>query len=190
MNNLNIKLLVITLLLLSSFVSKASGQNQGGIVYGNDWAFIVAAPEGWYMNTKTGLPVSTAFLQLKPNIPPSTKIPPAFMYITLSTKNANDPDINSLIKHDIEAFTKTSPNLKISSHKPIRTGDKRPAKTQSFKNTKDGRFELVAYQDYDKKMYKFVISASSDKELMQQTNSFKKMVNSFSNVKDGVKFEK
>ncbi len=38
-------------------------------------------------------------------------------------------------------------------------------------------------------MYKFVISASSDKELTQQTNSFKQMVNSFNNVKDGVQFK-
>ncbi len=74
------------------------------------------------------------------------------MYITLSTKNTNDPDINSLIKHDQKAFIKTSPNLQISSHEPIETGDKRPAKTQSFKNTRDGRFELVAYQDYNNKV--------------------------------------
>lgn len=183
MKRLTTNLLAITLLLANSLFAKADDESAGGIVYGSDWAFVVKAPDGWIMNTKTGLAVSTAFLQKHPAIPQDSQIPPALMYITVSSKNTNDPDLNALINHDKDAFIKTSPNLIISPRDSLKTGDKRLAKVLSFKNTSSGRPELVAYQDYDNKMYKFVITASSDEELTQQTISFSEMIESFNAVK-------
>ena len=190
MKRLTTNLLTIMLLLATSFFAKANDESAGGIVYGSDWAFVVQAPDGWIMNTKTGLGVSTAFLQQHPVIPQNSQIPPALMYITVSSKNKNDPDLDALINHDKDAFIKTSPDLIISSRDSLKTGDKRLAKVLSFKNTSSGRPELVAYQDYDNKMYKFVITASSDEELTQQATSFSEMIESFNVVRNGVKFEK
>ena len=176
---------------LSSVSALEANVCAGGIVHGSGWAFLVASPEGWCMALDSGLPVNSAFFQIKSKEQPtpSSSAPPTFMYMTLSKKDQNDPNLASLIAHDEEAFRQTSPNLKITAMSPLNTSDKKPAKVRQFEGGQGERCEIVAYKEYDALMYKIVISAPSCAQLEMHRDSFAQLVGSISNFDGGVQLQ-
>lgn len=158
----------------------------GGIIYGQTWAFMVNSPSGWSMTRQSGLPVSAAFFQDHPTDQASNKSP-SFMYITVTTVDAQTVTLTELEQQDEADFRAESKDLTISPGPVLSAADKQPVIIRRFDNTRDGRCELVAYHRYADAMYKIVLSAPSSSSLDQHKTSFAKLVSSF--VGMHIKFE-
>ncbi len=178
------KLIVFLLLIIISVTTNADDSQtkdrsccgDGGIVYGDKWAFLVSAPSGWSMTTESDLPVNVAFFQTKKN-EKSTKTP-AFMYITVYERNSDAPNLDQFITNDENNFRAESSDLKVTKNN-LPTIKNKNVSIRQFDNTRDKRSELIAYQEYEDWFFTIVLSAPLENELTSKKNDFVKLLDSF-----------
>jgi len=177
-----------SLLLLAVFSASALAQpasqpvapeSDGGIVYGDKWAFLVNAPDGWRMTTHSDMPVNAAFFQVTP-AEPTTGAAPTMMYVTVTLANPQTPDVAALIKQDEEDFRSESKALEVTRHPELKSADGNTSVVRRFEKTRDGRSELVAYHQYGEAMYELVLSAPNSRALEMHEPAFFYLVNKFS----------
>lgn len=94
------RLLILFIGFISISQSLADENNccdfDSGIIYVDNWAFLINTPSGWSMSTNNpDLSVNVAFFQTK--IDTNTDNPPAFMYITVTKKSTGVPNISQNI---------------------------------------------------------------------------------------------
>jgi hypothetical protein len=175
---------IVFLLLIVSVIANADDSQikdknccvDGGIVYGDKWAFLIGAPTGWSMTTESKLAVNVAFFQTK--IQQNLKNPPAFMYVTVTQKSETAPTLEKFIANDESYFKAESNALKVTEVKQIKT-KKNDVLIRKFENTGSQRNELIAYQDYEDWIFSLVLSAPSENDLSTNQNAFVEMLDSF-----------
>ena len=147
------KLIAIFLVVVSTFSYADDSQNccnDGGIVYGEKWAFLVSAPNGWLMTTKSTLEVNAAFFQTKKLDDLQTT--PTFMYITVFKKTDNTSNLDKFVTNDENYFKTESPALIVTKDVRLEVKNKNTI-FRKFDHTNNQRNELIAYQEYEDWIY-------------------------------------
>lgn len=173
------KFITMLLFLVSTLAYADDSQNccnEGGIVYGDKWAFLVSAPNGWLMTTKSNLEVNVAFFQNKKRDDLQTT--PTFMYITAFKKPDSTSSLDNFIANDESNFKAESTTLIVTKDIQLSVKNKNII-VRKFDHTRNQRSELIAYLEYDDMIYTLVITAPSESELSALRNAFVEMIDSF-----------
>lgn len=109
-------LLTLLLTFIFSNQSLADKNNccgDGGIIYGDKWAFLVSAPNGWNMSTTSNLGVNVAFFQKE--FDKNAGNTPAFMYVTVTKKLKRCQTFQDILQMTKNTLEKSLTILKLTN---------------------------------------------------------------------------
>jgi len=125
------KLILLAILFASiSLAQTTEGDSLNtGIVYGDDHAFAVSAPEGWVLDNSSSVNQGLhAVFYPKSG---SWKTSPSVMYVNTSNKRVKGNEtLEKLMAFDIEQSQKRDSSIKIADLSPVTTKDKKQAKVK------------------------------------------------------------
>ncbi len=164
--------------LLSTATVHADDNTQdGAILSGKDYAYIVATPDGWKM-----ISVTFADAVFHPIVFPY-KTTPVIIYVRSATKSelgiTNIEQLNAL---DLAEMKKKSPKLISKKIGYLKTKDESEIPVYSFEG---GKFiEAVAYANQEKTITVFVLSAETRKAYDDSYKAFVDIVGSYFFITD------
>jgi len=155
-----------------------AGQNSG-IIYGDNWSYLIMAPDGFQWDSTTlqsqgiwGLFYKTD--QAKYN---GNKLN---MYINPVVKGNGYPStIDELIQWDTDFYKKNNPSLVITYYKDFELGDSKKARGYYFDDKQKGYYLLFSYITEEKASFVFVMSARSIEERIENENAYAELLKSF-----------
>lgn len=180
-------LLAIVLLLFSYSNSPASEEGNAGIIYGDNHAFIVEPPEGWVLDSQSG--VSQGLYAVFYPLGLSWSTSNAVMYVNTAAREGSQ-SVSSFIDEDVARFKKDSPDIQVERGKPITTGDGKTAEVRYFSNDQRGNSEAVAYVPEDTIFALIVLTARTRDAFDSARPAFNKLVKSYIFVTKDVIIEK
>lgn len=161
--------------LLSTATVHADDNTQdGAILSGKDYAYIVASPAGWKM-------ISVTFADAV--FHPIDKTTPVIIYVRSATKSdlgiKNVEQLNAL---DLAEMKKKSPKLVSKKIGYLKTKDESEIPVYSFTG---GTFiEAVAYADQEKTITVFVLSAETQEAYDDSYKAFRDIIGSYLFITD------
>lgn len=169
-------ILVILLLMLS--LPAVFCQN-GGIIYGDTWAYTIMAPDGFVWDTTSlqSQGIWGLFYKAGQGKYYGNKLN---MYINPVRKGDGYPtEQDSLIKWDTDYFKANNPGLVITYYKDFELGDGKTAKAYYYDD--DGRkyYMTYAYITEENASFIFVLIARSKDERTQNEDAYAKLLKSF-----------
>ncbi|MCO6510895.1 MAG: TonB family protein [Aridibacter famidurans] len=187
---MKLKISLVALLVLA-VVSSVLAQDEdstddqrSGILYGKNHAYSVTAPTGWVLDNKAGVNqgVHAVFYPVGSSFARAT----AVMYTNVWMKDAEHPDLNSIIEADIRKFRERSENLKVSDAAAIAIDGGKKALVKHFWGDVHGNFEAIAYIDEPKLAVLFVLSSQTKKDFDTSLSAFEELVKSYSFLTEDV----
>ena len=188
---------VIALMLLCSFAyaqEKSEKSGDSGIIYGENHAFTLTAPEGWVLDNTSGRGQGLQAVFYPQGS--SWQKGAAVMYANVYQKrNVKEEPLEKVIEGDVAEFRKRSAELNVTDAEPIhlvkdeRVKDKK-ATVKYFTGDAHGNHEAVAYVDEGKVVVMLVLSARSKKVFESSLPAFKELVGSYFFLGDKVTFQK
>jgi len=161
--------------LLSLITSLAFPQHQagGGIVYGEEIAVLVSAPNGWVLDNMSGKPqgLHAVFYPTGSSFAKSKVV----MYVDIA-KLANDQSIMRFIEEDIQRFRKRFSNLKVEAQPNLFTLNAQKVEIRHFTGDKWANHECVGYAKYKRSIAIYVLSARNAREFKAALPAFNKMI--------------
>ncbi len=176
---------------LSSLNSKDStNTGPAGIIYGPNYSYSLAAPEGWLLDNQTGKQqgLLAVFYKEGDNLQTSDVV----MYSNTISKSATKPDLSAVIDYDLKGFKNAYPDLEISDAPDLATMDISGAKAKvkyEF-NEPMTRYQAVAYIDTPNTVVLIVLDAKNKIAFDSNVASFEKLVNSYFYVTSKVEIRK
>ena len=152
-----------------------------GLVFGKDYAFAVTAPDGWVLDTESGIQQGLHAVFYPTGS--SWKESQAVMYVNAAAK----PDtLDKFVEGDVANFRKGSPRLKVSDEEPLTVEGKQRVVAKRFVEDQLGNFEAVAYVEESKVVVTLVLSARTQGEFDAALPAFRRLVSSYRFVSDKV----
>lgn len=186
--NLLFVIFLVSMPLLSSRVAFANDDQGGGIVYGDDHAFLLVAPDGWVLDNKAGVQAGLHAVFYKKGS--SWKDGTVVMYANTAHKsNKGNESLDALIKTDLARFKSHSPDVRMIDAGKIKIG-KKEAVIKKFVGDKWGNHEAVAYIDETKIISILVMTSRNKKEFDASYPSFIELVKSYTFITQKVEFKK
>jgi len=181
-------LFLISISSLSSRVTFAEDDLGGGIVYGDDNAFFIKAPDGWVLDNEAAASngLHAVFYPKGSSWEKGTVV----MYANTAHKSikANE-SLDILINKDLDRFKSHSPDVKIIDAGKVKIG-KKEAIIKKFLGDKWGNHEAVAYIDEPKTISLLVITSRNKKEFDASYSSFIELVKSYGFITQEVEYKK
>lgn len=182
-------------LVLGMIISMSPGlfsqQQPGGsgIVYGDDHAFVVGAPEGWVLDNAAG--ASRGLHAVFYPLGGSWAASPVVMYVNTANKEAEGlTGPEGLMTIDLARLKAESPDVRVEDVAGLTTEDGRAALVRRFSGDNHGNFEAVAYIDVPKVVIMVVLSSRSRSLFESSLPAFEKLVHSVHYLTDQVSIEK
>ncbi len=180
----------IILLLIIIPISLCAQENQnndtssGGIVYGENFAFFVKAPDGWILDNNSGVSQGLDAVFYPKGSSWDTAI-------TVMYANGTDIDstenLENFIKDDIETFHKNHPGIKTVKLDSIIIGkNARVAEIIKFYGGSYINYESVAYIKEKKNVSIIVMSSRKEKQFEINYPKFVELVKSYLYIGDNV----
>lgn len=145
------------------------------IVYGSDWAFVSAPPDGWESACgEQSFDGTNITLWPAKEGPSNAK---AYIYVTVSGKDL--PDIHAFAKHEQSEFKREAPGVQITSLPISPRADKHDYVLAYLKTGVDNREEIIAYLDGPSVYYIIVLTAASPADLVKYRTDFFKYLADF-----------
>lgn len=158
------------------------------VIYGNDNSFVVKAPKGWILDTKSGLSsgLSAVFYPQGSNWEKGVTV----MYCNSASKKVKGNEtLQQIMDFDIGRF-KNEQGAEINDGGKVVTSDSNLAYIKYFYDKKNINYEAVAYID-ERNVVVFLVISSRDKDDFEKSfESFKEFVESYYYLTDNVKIEK
>lgn len=186
MKSIELLLLFIFLSLFSETYSQEDTSHTA-IIYGNDNSFVVKAPKGWILDTKSGLSsgLTAVFYPLGSSWEKGTTV----MYCNSASKKVKGNEtLQQIMDFDIGRF-KNEQGAEISEGGKVITSDSNVAIIKNFYNKKNKNFEAVAYIDESNVVVFLVISSRDKDDFEKSFESFNEFVKSYYYLTDNVKIE-
>jgi hypothetical protein len=166
------------LLLLAAILPSGAEAVQGGIVYGDGWAFMAMAPEGWTWDPITMRNHGIQGLYYKAG---TLYAPTALhMYVSPSPKGPAAPrTLASFIAAEEAAFKKLSPGIAIKRLAPLETGPGYAFVRTELDDAASGYYQELAYYDGEACYFVIVLTCRSAEERDRELGAFEELVDSF-----------
>jgi len=151
-------------------------QMVGGIIYGNDWAFMVSAPDGWIMDSKSlsQYNIFALFYENGKVLGGSTPI----IYInTTVLANNTDDEMKIFISWDLENHNKNNSKIIMLNNKLEGITD--TYFIYNIENTR-GQLETIIYRRYKNTCFSIILNAPNESIRKQL---FSKMVDIINSMK-------
>lgn len=181
-------LVFVVAFLITKFPSNSVKNNTEpwGVIYGPNYSYSLAAPDGWVLDNKAGQDQGLAAVFYKKGEDYQTS--DVIMYTNTISKSPTKPNFDAVINYDLQVFKKAYPNLEISDAPDLTTMDKSStkAKVKYEFNEPMGRYQAVAYIDSPNTVVIVVLDAKNKSAFDNNVTSFKKLVNSYFYVTSNV----
>jgi hypothetical protein len=145
------------------------------IVYGTDWAFLFATPEGWVALCRAERQTGAA-LALWPQGSTFADAP-AVMYVTVNGKH--DPSLEAFAAAEQQRFRATAPKVTVTPVGPMPVAHGKRALVVRLAGDPGQNHELVAYTEGPTAYFILVMSARSVKALEEHQPAFQALLRSF-----------
>lgn len=167
--------------------SKGASKDAGnpGIIYGKDFAIILAPPAGWSMNVGGGSSqrVNAAFYPKGSSFAKATTV----MYATVNGKRkGSDATLAAFIRGDITDLKRDSPNLRVTDAPKLPTAGKPKATVKHFSGDANGNWEAVAYIDEKSSVVVLALTSRDKPHFTAALPAFRRLVSSYLWVTDKV----
>jgi hypothetical protein len=161
----------------------------GGIVYGEGYAFLLEAPKGWVLDTRSGVPDGLQAVFYPRGSSWSNS--PTVMYAAWANKKKEGvTTLQQIIDKDVVRFKKDDPAMVITEGRPLKTGDGKTALVRLFKGDQGGNFEAVAYVDEKAGVAVLVLTCRKQTAFNKALPAFEKLVSSYHFYTEDVKVQK
>lgn len=181
MRRLAALLAVLMLLSLAALADKREGG--GGIVYGEDHAYSILAPEGWIFDNESGVKQGIQAVIYPRGL--TWENSSAVIYSGI-TRKAEGQSLEDVIEADLANFRKLNPDLEVEERPGLKTLDGREAEVRLFRGDRFGNTELVAYVDTPRVVCEVVLSARKKESFRLAVPAFVKVVGSFEFITEKV----
>jgi hypothetical protein len=159
-----------------------------GIIYGNNHAFSLTAPDGWILDNKSGVNQGLYAVFYKKG--QSWKNAETVMYAnTASLENPPHSTLDELIKYDTDNFKKQYQDLDIRDGNNIELSNNKTAKIRYLSGKSYGNFEAIAYIDAGKNGIMIIMSSRSKEGFDNSLTAFQSLVKSYLYIADKVIIE-
>jgi hypothetical protein len=161
----------------------------GGIVYGKGYAFLIDAPPGWVLDTRSGVPdgLQAVFYPRGSSWSES----PTVMYAAWASKKKEGvTTLQQIIDKDVAKFKKGNPSIIIIESRPLKTRDGKTALVRLFKGDQWGNSEAVAYVDEKAGVAVLVLNSRNQAAFNKAIPAFEKLVSSYYFYTEDVKLPK
>ena len=153
--------------------------NASGIIYGPDWAYLIAAPDGFKMDNHALRRQGIWGLFYKRD-QPKYLADALNMYINPVKKGGEFPaDLESLIAWDIAFFKERNPSLAVKYYKDFELGDMGLCKAYSFDDESSQYYMLYGYATKTNASFVFVLIARSREERAENEVAYEELLKSF-----------
>ena len=145
MKKLSFTIVLCSVLLVSHVAAALTEKEEdggAGILYGDDHAFIVDAPEGWVLDNTSG--VSQGLHAVFYPKGESWEKAVAVMYVN-TAKREKSETVFMLIEGDTARFRQNNPDVRVEKERPITTSKGKEVEVRYFTSDQWGNKEAVAY---------------------------------------------
>ena len=159
-----------------------------GIVYGDNHAYSLTAPEGWILDNKSG--VNQGLYAVFYKTGESWKNAETVMYT--NTASLEDPihnTLNKLIKYDMKNFKIEYPDIKYRNADNIKINDHVVAKVKYISGKSYGNYEAIAYIDAEKTGIMIILTSRTNEGFEKSLSAFESLVKSYFFIADKVIIE-
>ena len=173
-------------LLVQALLAAEKEFGGGGIVYGEGHAFLIDAPPGWVLDTRSGVPdgLHAVFYPRGSSWSES----PTVMYATWASKKKEGVStVQQMIDKDVANFKKDNPSMVITESLPLKTGDGKMALVRLFRGGQEGNFEAVAYVGEKAGVAVLVMASHNQVAFNKAIPAFEKLVSSYQFYTEDVK---
>jgi len=178
---------ILAVLIIASFRLILFGQEdiKTGIIYGNNHAFSLTAPDGWILDNKSG--VSQGLYAVFYRKGESWKNAETVMYAnTASLEDNAHKTIDQLIRYDLDVFKSNFSDLNITDGKDILIKDNKIAKVKYLSGKSYGNYEAMAYIDAGKTGVMIIMSSRTREGFDNSLTAFEDLVKSYFFMADKV----
>ena len=178
MQTLKARLPILFLLCIavSGFSQKPEGDD-GTILLGRHYAFILKEPNGWVIDDAAAKSQGLqAVLYRKGS---SWQNAVAVMYARVVYKDKTQPTVETVITDDIRDFLKQSSESTVSGSPELATQDKKKAVVKRFYDASNKNYESVAFIDEPKIVVILALSSRNKKEFEESLPAFNALVGSY-----------
>lgn len=162
---------------------RAGDDDNSGIIYGTDHAFVLTAPDGWVLDNASGVAQGLhAVFYPKGS---SWKASPVVMYANVARKKSEKDALETIIESDIADFKRQSPDLKVEDAEAP-AGSGKNVSIKYFAGDKFHNHEAVAYIGESKVVVMLVLSSKTKKGFDDALPAFKQLISSYHFLGDKV----
>ena len=180
---------LLGLLLVQALLAAEKQFGGGGIVYGEGHAFLIEAPTGWVLDTRSGVPDGLHAV-FYPRGSSWSKSPTVMYAAWASKKKEGVSTLQQMIDKDVADFKKENPSMVITESRPLKTGDGKTAVVRLFKGGQEGNFEAVAYVGEKAGVTVLVLASHNQVAFNKAIPAFEKLVSSYYFYTEDVKLPK
>ena len=181
----------LTILILASFRLIIFGQEdmKTGIIYGNNHAFSLTAPDGWILDNKSGINQGLYAVFYRKG--ESWENAVTVMYAnTASLEDKAHNTLDQLIKYDLDNFKSNYSDIKITDGKDLQIKDNVIARIKYLSGKSYGNYEAMAYIDAGKTGVMIIMSSRTKVGFDNSLTAFEDLVKSYFFMADKVIIKK
>jgi len=175
----------VSILFLLCFSASGLGQksdDDGTILLGRHYGFILKEPNGWVIDDATAKSQGLEAVLYREGS--SWKQAVAVMYVRVIHKDKRQPTAQKVIADDVSEFLKQRPESKVSDSPELATRDKKKVVVKGFFDATNKNYDSVAFIDEPKVVVILALSSRDKNELEKSLPAFKALVGSYFFVKE------
>lgn len=165
--------------------ARSAPQGEFTILYGDNHAFGITAPQGWTVDDTSGLG-SKIRVVLYPKGQKWDSAPTVMYVNPLHQKAGTRRSLLQMIDHDVAEFAKKAPKGRVTAGATIRTGKAKPAEVRYFAPAGGAPSEAVAYVAEDDLVMLLVLSSRDAAGFKRHLPAFESLVGSYQFVVGGI----
>lgn len=179
------KIIVIGLVTIITLVCYAQDNFKAGIIYGDNHAFGLTAPDNWLLDNQSGVNQGLHAVFYEEGFTWANAI--TVMYANAaSLEDSTHSTLNALIEYDLNNFKSQYSDLIIKDQNPIKINEKTTAIVKHLSGDSYGNFEAIAYIDAGNTGIMIIMSSRTKEGFNKSLNAFEELVKSYIFIADKV----
>jgi hypothetical protein len=171
-----ISLSTATLILFcGGYGQKPDNSNDGQIIVGRGYSFVLKEPKGWVIKSDKNSQVQAAIVPESSSWENSTTV----MYARVIKKDEEQPTVEKVIQTDIDDFLKQNSQSTVSDSPELLTKTSKKAIVKSFYDAANKNYESVAFIDEQNIVVILALSSRNKAEYEKSLPAFKSLVASY-----------
>jgi hypothetical protein len=164
-----------------AFVAFLAFADEGGLIEGEKWAFLVSPPAGWVRDSASlrSQGIQGLFYKAGSRFDPSE----LHIYISPSPKKEGGPfTLAEFVEADEESFMVSYPGILVKDLKPYAPGMGYVFTVRELDDANDGYYQELAYYAGDAAFFVFVLSCRSPEEREGERHALFELLDSFTYI--------